>query len=515
MTEMNRTVIPFKRRLGFRHRVKRRIVDGERAEALPSMMVVSDGQGGFAKYELPDEQAELDFINGIFPTKYRIPALDEDISGLKEWQIRWCDAKDEDLLVPRHESQSIYEDKRARGEKPATHTLVQVAKEVPSEWTGLEPGDMLGMSLGGSGDYFAFAASRKLHSMGGEVYRIPPFHLQKHRGDAAKEDDAILLAQLLEVHIEDFYPTWIRDRSIINVRETFKVRMDAMTDRMGCVQRLRQRHIGTTFCTEEGGFPDGDIEKRFAEIKANDAIYQAIEKTEKHALEAMEEAVYATEIWQKLFEPIEGVGPGIAARIISVVIDIRRFETAPKLKKYLGVHVNDDGTFVRSRKGAVANWSPAGRQGLYLLADQFVKKPGSEWGMVLNKYKRILRERQPEVCIAVKNSVLGIDDPTGKGETLIPIGSEGTPKPKGGRYKVKHPVTGEEITVTGKQRYGKGHIHKMAIWRTLSVFVCWLHREWWKLEKAAKPVQSADKNTDTPPSSQNNEGGASPVAQAA
>ena len=35
------------------------------------------------------------------------------------------------------------------------------------------------------------------------------------------------------------------------------------------------------------------------------------------------------------------------------------------------------------------------------------------------------------------------------------------------------------------KRYTKGHIHKMAIWRSLTRFVESLHREWWKLERSA------------------------------
>lgn len=511
-TESN--VIPFKRRLGFRHRVKRRIIDGELAEALPSQMVVSDGNGGFVKYEFDDEQAELDFINGVYPTKYRVPAPDEDISKLEKWQIRWREVSEEDHLVLRHPSQSNYKVKRARGETPESRELLEVVKEVPCEWIGLQAGDVIAMCLGGSGDYFAFRASKRLHTMGGEVYRIPPFLLQEHRGTGAKEDDATLLAQLLDSHFGLFYPTLVRDRRIILVRETFKVRIDAMKDRMACTQRLRQRLIGKIFCSEEGGFPEGDIEKRFDELKANDQIYQAIEKMENQALKEMTAAVEATEVWNKLFEPVEGVGPGIAARIMSVVIDIRRFETSAKLRKYLGVHVLPDGTFPRRRNGVIANWSPDGRQGLYILGDQFIKKKDSTWGQVLVKYKRIFRERHPEVCIAVKNSVLGIHDLIGKGVTLIPIGPEGTKKPKSGKYEVKHPVTGEMVTVSGPQRYGKGHIHKMAFWRTLSLFVRWLHQEWWKLEKAAKitPMETSDSSEAQAPKETEGE---EPKAQAA
>jgi len=466
-----------KRYLGFRHRVKMRIVDGEPTEPLPSEVVVLNNSGErIASYKLESEQAELDFINGIFPAKYRTPAADEDISNVEKRQIIWRPAREEDMFVQRHASQCVYKERRAKKGEPALPPeLIEVAKEVPCEWTGLKPNDQLAMSLGGSGDYFALAASNKLHSMGGEVYRIPPFKLQNHRGTEPKDKDAELLAQVLFLKPDDFYPTVVRDKQIIMVRETFKIRMDAMKDRMACAQRLRQRLIGNVFCSTEGGFPDGDIEKRFEELKANDPIYTAVLAQEERALKAMSEAVEQTDVWQKLFADLPGVGPAIAARLISTIMDIRRFETAAKLKKFLGVHVLPDGTFPRRRNGVVANWSPDGRQALYLLQDQFVKKPKSEWGMKVTAYKAKFRQRHPGVC--VQSSEYG----------LVSIGP--SPQPKRKEYKTKHPTTGEEITVTGAQRYGDGHIHKMAVWRALTKFVEWLHREWWKLESGAKKTK--------------------------
>lgn len=476
----------YSRYLGFRHRVKVKIVDGVATEPLPSVIVILNSEGiHMGEIELPTEQAELDYINGILPVKYRNPEPTEDISTFKEWQIVWRSAKDNDVLTERHPSQCKWKSRRGKGGEPSTSELVEVAKEVPCEWTGFQNGDALGMCLGGSGDYFALAASNKLHGMNGEVFRIPPFKLVKHRGNDSKENDAKLLAEAIITCGEDFYPTVVRDKAIILVRETFKIRTDAMKDRMACVQRLRQRIIGMKFCSLEGGFPDGDIEKSFEELKANDPIFCAIARQEDKAMKEMTTAVEGTDVWKKLFEALPGVGPAIAARIISAIIDIRRFETDAKLKAFMGVHVLKDGTFPRRRNGLVSNWHPDARQALYLLADQFVKKPGSAWGTRLNEYKKRLREKHPQVCVQITQATaekIGIK--TTEKYVLIPIGL--APQPAKKRYTAKHPVTGEEITITGPQKYGDGHIHKMAIWRTLSKFVEWLHREWWKLEDDAR-----------------------------
>jgi hypothetical protein len=279
----------------------------------------------------------------------------------------------------------------------------------------------------------------------------------------------------------------VRDKAIILVRETFKIRTDAMKDRMACAQRLRQRLIGIKFCSIEGGFPDGDIEKTYEELKASDPIFCAISAQEEKAFKAMTLAVEGTDVWKKLFADLPGVGPAIAARIISAIIDVRRFETDAKLKKFMGVHVMPDGTFPRRRSKEVANWHPDARQALYLLADQFVKKPKSAWGMKLNEYKKRLREKHPQVCIQVTQAAaaeLGIN--TDEKTVNIPIGP--APQKVKTKYVAKHPETGEEITISGPQKYGDGHIHKMAIWRTLGKFVEWLHHAWWKLEDDAQNV---------------------------
>jgi hypothetical protein len=38
------------------------------------------------------------------------------------------------------------------------------------------------------------------------------------------------------------------------------------------------------------------------------------------------------------------------------------------------------------------------------------------------------------------------------------------------------------VKVSGKQKYFNGHLHKMAIWRTLGQFAEWLYWKWRTLE---------------------------------
>lgn len=300
--------------------------------------------------------------------------------------------------------------------------------------SGWQEGDQVGMMLGGSGDNFAFALARRGRDIGASVFRIPPFVLISQFGkDRDKNDDAERIASLFVQEPELFYQVLERDLQVIWLRERLRARIDAMKARIACEQRLGQHLIGTIFCSPDGYYPEGAIEKQFDELKANDAIYLALVKEEAKRERELIKACEALDLYQQLFAPIEGCGPMIASRIIGAVVDVRRFETKAQFRAFCGVHVKD-GRFPRRRTNEVANWSGDCRQALYLLGDQFNRRPDSEWGQKLRAAKK--------------------------------------------KYRAAHP---EVITENGKKRYTPAHIHRMATWYTLGKFAEWLFREWWKL----------------------------------
>ncbi len=320
---------------------------------------------------------------------------------------------------------------------------------------GLKPGDRVGMVLGGSGDRFSAALSRRGEEIGAQVFRLPPFVLKEQRGDTEKDDDHATLAALLQKQPEIFYLMRQRDRDTIRVKTALQLRTDAVKARIGCEQRIRQSFIGSVFLNEEGRYPEGEIEMLAQLELANDSILQCLLKDEKRRQKELEDAVKATPIWEAIFAPFEGCGPRLAAPFIAYISDIRRFWVEPgpkarqkgmaKLKKFCGVHVltvDKNGglipknrQFPRRRVGTVANWNPQVRQALYLLGEQFNRRPNSEWGKKLIEYKLKLRQAHPEV-----------------------------------------------IEENGKKRYTNGHIHKMALWRTLTKFVEYLSKEWTRFE---------------------------------
>lgn len=412
--------------IGIRHRVKK-TAEGE---ARPTQVVIVE-DGKILTLDLEDDDAELDFVRDKLPVKFRKVTPEDRPNELPVRHVKWRKVKD---------GEAAEEMIRRDG------NLVFTAVQVPVEYDGLRVGDTVVMCLGGSGDRLAFALSRRAEELGSgtKVMRLPPFVLKTKR-TRDKDEDALTLAELCQAEPALFRETTRRDRDLIRLTESWRARIDAMKERIACEQRLYQRLVGAIFCSEDGGYPEGAIEQLFETGKASDTILQALVREEEYRERDLLKVLKTLPVYRELFVPIEGVGPMIAARLIVAIGDIRRFATDAKLKAFCSVHVLPDGRFARKRSGEVANWHPEARQALYLLADQFNRRPDSVWGKKLREYKVRLRTVHPEV-----------------------------------------------VTVNGKKRYTDGHIHKMALWRTLTKFVEWLFREWWNLERGAAAAKSAD-----------------------
>jgi len=408
--------------IGIRHRIKA-TAEGE---ARPTQIAIRKEYGDVSLYDLSDEQAELDFLRGVFPVSFRSLTEHEGVTEVEERYLK--------MRVLR-----------AGEDPPKAHLKIAEGKRyrithVADQFDGLQESDTVAMTLGGSGDYFAYALARRGEEIGARVMRVPPFVLKEYRQDDNKGRDAELLAELAKSRQGLFYELRVRDMEIIRLREAFNARQDAMKARIACEQRLRQHFIGSIFCNHDGYFPEGAIEKLYDERKANDVVYMALVAEEKARARELQKIVESSDVWRHVFSDIEGMGWAIAARIIAGIVDIRRFENASKFKAFCGVHVLSDGRFARLRSGEVANWHPDLRQALYLFGDQMNRRPDSIWGKKLREYKVKFREKYPES------------------------------------------VVGEN----GKRRYGNAHIHKMAMWRTLTKFAELLFREWSRLERDAK-----------------------------
>lgn len=444
--------------IGVRHRVKRTT----QGEARPTQVVVQSGDN-ILSYDLATETDELDFMLGRFPTGFRSANEEDDLKNFLERQVKWKKLKSEEEAsehprnLVRHEKKDWFR---------ATH--------VPDAFDGLTSGDRVVMVLGGSGDRFAFALSKRGEQIGASVHRLPSFLLNEKRGERSKDEDTLTLIELFQSNPEIFYRIEARDRDLIQLKEAFYGRVEAQRARIGCEQRLGSRVIGKIFLSEDGLYPNGLIEDEADAEKANDLILKGLNDEEKRRDKDLKRAVRKLDVWREIFVDIEGIGETIAAGVVVAVGDIRRFKTAPKLKKFLGVHVDALGRFPRKRVGVVANWHPKGRQALYLLAQQFLYRPDSVWGKKLREYKAKLREKHPVVECSV---------------CQVPFDEC---KKANGTLEIVDAM--QDVALTPRKhtkRYTDGHIHKMAIWKTLTKFVEALHRDWWNLEKRSEGLPNS------------------------
>ena len=269
--------------IGIRHRVKRTAEGEER----PTMVAIKEGDA-ITIFELEDEMAELDFVLGRFPTSYRAIEENEDLKSFLPHQIK------------------------VRKKKGLEDGVISV----PATFDGLKCGDTVAMVLGGSGDRFAYALSRRAEEISANVIRITPFLLKDHRDDIPKDDDHITLANLAVTNPDLFYAVGPRDRDFIAMREAYCARRDAQKDRIRCEQRLRQRFIGQIFLSPEGKYPEGLIEDEFDKVKANDAILQNLVREEAQREAELKKAMWCLDVW-KILESVEGCGEIIAAGIIT------------------------------------------------------------------------------------------------------------------------------------------------------------------------------------------------------
>lgn len=422
--------------LGIRHRVKS-TVEGE---ARPTQIVIwQDGQ--IKALDLKTEADELDFVLSKFPVSFRAVQPDENTGGFQEHHIIWRTLKeDQPDVFPANLVRRVGKS-------------WQIATRVPSAYDGLQSGDVVVMLLGGSGDNLAYALARRGEKIGARVMRIPPSvfsrDVEQVTAKRGRDEDATHLIHLYQKAPGLFYKIRPRDMQLIRLRECLRARIDAMKARIACEQRLRQHMIGQIFCSPDGLYPEGSIEKQFDQAKANDTILQVLIQEEKRRERELVEACKALDIYQKLFVPIEGCGPMIASRIIASIVDIRRFPDKYKLRAFCGVHVLPDGSFPRRRNNQPANWDDECRsKALYLLGGQFNRRPDSVWG------QRLLRAKD--------------------------------------KYRTAHPKVVEQ---DGKKRYYPGHVHNMALWYTLGKFVQWLYGRWWALERETEAQQKAASNS--------------------
>lgn len=535
------------RYVGIRHRVKK-TAEGE---ARPTQVaILTDSKT--KTYDLEDERAELDFTLGILPVKFRAAEPDEDLTAFAKHHIKWRKAKAGEDLEALPESHCRLIDKKPH-----------VADKVPAAYDGLKAGDLVAMSLGGSGDYLAFALSRQADKAGAEIWRIPPFHLKAERPSADKDKDAGLMAELLRDKRGLFRPVTPRDRDQLLLRIRYRSFEEAMRARIATEQRLYQRLIGEIFTQPDGLYPEGDLEEAFKAAKANDKILKSQMAEEAARERDMLAALEKLEAF-KVLGPIEGVGPRIAGRLTAAaLVNLGRFVVKPdeaeieKLRleatEWAGGADCAETGIERKPDEARREYYGRVRQALHERGETDRVETLGQAIACLDRIRKLKRKAEAKSCNKFK-AYCGVHVFQGGKHGVQPEEAQfprrrgdqvanwsGTarqafflvvdqfnkrPDSKWGKYlrqmkanqrklhsePLKVPSlnkdgtpklnkkTGEPILVS---RYTDGHIHKRAVWRTATRFAEWLFRELIKFETgatASPPAKQPEPVNDTLPS---------------
>ncbi len=444
--------------IGIRHQEKGTVA----GEMRPTQFFILEDDGASSTLEFEDVLGELNWLVGKYALGFReVTDRTEDLS-MHAGSIKFGPCAEGENLSGFHPSQLLKE----KGK-------VKVARKVPSLYDGVRPDDIYVAMMGGSGHQLVAGLSARLEKLGGSgaAYHVPPNRIADRYGkDRDKDNDAFLVIGFFKSNPELFYKVLVQDRLIANVKSCWANRKAAQFARIAHGLRLRKVALLKAYAEPEA-YAGAGLEVETLKFIAGDIDTKDLESDESAATTALKNAVEATEVWTKIFDPLEGVGPAIAGGIIAAIGDIRRFKTPWQLAKFCGVAcVTKDvkgsplarATIQRRRSGEFSGWNNDARKCLWNFADQCNRRPSSVWGQHL---------------LAIKAKTLEL-----------------------------HPEPVEETSSTGKKikRYTKGHIHKMAIWRLQTDFICVIWRQWKRVFKYPGDLYyTKNKNDLRPPGSRN------------
>jgi hypothetical protein len=425
------------RYIGIYYGVKRDDITGK---PRPTKVCIWNTKGEeVAHYDLKVATEELDFIKGQYVSAWRIATVQDDFSKCKRVFRKFLAPKNK---KPQHIDERFLQ-LIETGSEPGWYEITHV----PVQYDGIMEGDRVVVILQGVGNRFAFAASLRAEKMNDvKVFHCPGRIIKEQRDTEKELAVEKFLAQTALLNATYLLPVVARDRDVISVKLYFYKFVNAQAARKAAFNRARATFEGEIFCSEDGLYPDAELEFLFDEVAFNSFTLQTHVTEEKQSYKRLMDLMEKLTLFNEVFSPIEGMGPRIAAAIIASIGSITKFKNDANFKSYCGVAPDKHGKFRRARKGQSVNYSPQARQALYLFADQCLKRANSQWGRKLREQKARLRAKHPE------------------------------------KIMNEH----------GKWVYTDGHIHKMACWHMLGKFAEYLFKQWRDWEARQQEIDKGE-----------------------
>ena len=525
------------RLIGIQHR-RKKTKDGE---ARPTIVSIRSSNGTTA-HELEEVMDELDFVYGKFPTAFRNVTIGEDLSGSEQHHIVFGNPTEEETLeaiLKTWPRASLRIESKGRG-KAKTEILTGIPEKVACEFEGVRDGDVILGIFGGSGKDLMIALINRTEETRTKVLLTAPKNLKLFRDEShlEKHGDAELLIELYQKKPELFHEMFPTDADTLQVMFNWDQVDDAMDQRKKVAQRAEQAAKHTAFTQK--GYLGSRFAERILEIKNDNKTLQLVEESEAEAQKLLKSSVESHPLYQYVFGDIKGCGPRGFAKILSGVLDIRRFDRngIGAFLRFCGYASekgeNGRNTIQRFRRGGKgSSFNPEVKQAIWLLIDlQFSRQPDDDntpWGRRFRQIKADLRAKHPQVelhCdteIPVRKGQYSMSDDSGEITVMFGKGKQHTfkkwtlgrgtesesiivvPEEKilldegkwsvsNGLYTIKM-ADGSVVYRPGTSRYSKAHIHKIAGWKLGTEFCIYILKKWWEyvdMQEAARK-QSAEK----------------------
>ena len=194
----------------------------------------------------------------------------------------------------------------------------------------VQPGDRVYLVSGGLSHFVA----QTLIDKGVEVGIIQASKLPTR----SKRLTLKTLKRIIEEHPEVINLWYPYEREAFKVRNLLREWERLLETRKALSNRLINEYYAQFLASPKKHFRKTPAEAKKSAQRYRDANpnYQAISKAEQKVKRLLIETVKELDLYQEVFEPLDGCGPLIAARIIAYTRNIRRFKSKWAYAKYCG-----------------------------------------------------------------------------------------------------------------------------------------------------------------------------------
>jgi hypothetical protein len=446
-------------------------IDTEVVGESPTIITVREKDGTMRTFPCASVEEELNFLFGVLPTSYRpVTPLDRPEHFIAE-HIRYEVVKDDELWaqVPEHQRGVTSNEKKGTELRERMH-------EVPAEYDGLVEGDTVLATMGGSGSTYVQALARRAREIGARVLHVSPIRVKYYRmakygdleltkdgevtlvgkvrslsrqlkklgegigeadvvnltamsdelkaieraAEAKRESDAEHLIELYRARPDLFLPVMTFHAAFTYAGECFRVFIRAQEARKAEQLRLIAQAKAALYTHPEGIYPKGGITSYTEAYLEGNVALTALRTAENEDKKRLEKALHdprLARLMEMYKEEFGFFGPRLFGALCAKVGTFARFKNEWAWNKYVGTHVNDDGTFVRRGRGL---GDDSIRQEIWLMVTNVIKKPDLPWRVKYDTHKANIRTKHPEKVIDPK---------------------------------------------TGKSRWSDIHVHKTAMWK--------------------------------------------------